>query len=73
MIHIGERIRQQLEHDGRSITWFAERICCSRANVYKIFERHSIDTQLLLRISAVLNHDFFADFSTDLGEGGDFD
>ncbi|MBD5240147.1 MAG: XRE family transcriptional regulator [Bacteroidales bacterium] len=56
-----ELLRQE-----RSVTWFANKICCSRTNVYKIFERDNIDVRLLYSISRVLNHDFFADISEEL-------
>lgn len=58
-IKIGAVIRQKIHDDGRTVSWFADKICCSRANVYKIFEKESIDTNLLIRISKVLNYNFF--------------
>lgn len=62
-VKIGNLIRQKLQDDGRTVSWFASKICCSRANAYKIFEKESIDTNLLLRISKVLNYNFFDVFS----------
>lgn len=59
MIHIGNIIQAELERQERTITWFANKLCCDRTNVYKIFKRSSVDTELLLRISNVLQHDFF--------------
>ena len=41
------------------MVWFARKLSYSRTNVYKIFEKPSIDTNLLLRISSILNYDFF--------------
>ncbi len=67
MIHIGERIREELRKDGHSIVWFAKELNCNRQNVYDIFKRRSIDTQLLHRISKILHHDFFSDCSANLG------
>ena len=61
-IHIGNKIETVLRQQGRNITWFAEQICCERTNVYSIFHRSSIDTELLLRISVVLNYDFFEEY-----------
>lgn len=46
-----------------SVQWLAERINCNRRNIYDIFQRPSIDTELLMRISKALDHDFFADIS----------
>lgn len=59
MIHIGEAIRDELLRQERGITWFARKLYCDRSNVYDIFRRKSIDTELLLRISVVLNFNFF--------------
>lgn len=66
MIHIGELIRQELIRQDRTPTWLAKKINCERTNVYDIFERASINTQLLSKISEVLNCDFFAIYSIDL-------
>ncbi len=62
---IGELIRQEFEKMPRSctVTWFARLLKCDRTNVYDIFTRQSIDTGLLMRISCILNHDFFADYT----------
>ena len=63
MIFIGPLIKAELERQERSVSWFARKIGCDRSTVYRIFQRASIDTQLLTTISDVLNHDFFADLS----------
>ena len=62
-IHIGEQIRKLLAKEGRSITWLAAKLNYERANIYKLLDRQSIDTDLLSRISIVLEHDFFACYS----------
>lgn len=67
-MHIGRNIRKKLKEDGHSVTWFAEQICCTRTHVYKIFNRSSIDTEVLIRICQVLNHDFFEDMSKEFNE-----
>lgn len=59
MIHIGERIKEELQQQGRSVSWFAGKLYCDRTNVYDIFKRQSLDTELLLRISIILRHNFF--------------
>ena len=59
-MHIGKLIREQVDRQGKSVVWLASQLSCSRTNIYKIYERPSIDTGLLLRISQVLNFDFFA-------------
>lgn len=63
MLHAGQLIEQTLRKQGRSVTWFATRLCCTRPNVYKIFRKENIDIYLLWRISDILEHDFFHDLS----------
>lgn len=65
MYHIGRHIREvfDLQPKTHNIEWFASQLNCKRANVYNIFNRRTIDTELLARISAILDHDFFRDLS----------
>lgn len=60
MVHIGEIIKAELSRQERSISWFARKLYCDRSNVYDIFKRKSIDTDLLMRILIILNHNFFS-------------
>lgn len=66
MKHIGELIRLELEKQERSISWLARKLSCDRAKVYRLFQKNSIDTYDLARISILLSHDFFADLSDSL-------
>lgn len=68
MIHIGHKIKEVFDAMPRryTVVWLAEQLHCTRPNVYDIFDRPTIDTALLEKISLVLNHDFFADLSADL-------
>lgn len=68
MTPIGTIIKEELERQERSVTWFARKLSCDRSNVYRLFQKNSIDTILLSRISVILNRDFFADFSDNLPE-----
>lgn len=61
--HIGNLIKAELARQGRSITWLANQLNCSRQNAYKIFRRKWIYTDLLLRICVILDYDFFKHFS----------
>lgn len=66
MIKMGQMVeevfrRYELEHEGCSVTWFAEQLHCDRRNVYDIFKRYTLDTQLLTQISLVLEYNFFDD------------
>ena len=58
-IHIGELIRKTLKEQGRSPSWLAEKLPCSRGNLYKIFKKSSINTELLQKIEDELNIGFF--------------
>lgn len=66
MLEIGTLIRQKLKERKRTIVWLAENLSCSRTNVYKIFDKRSIDTDYLLRISDILDYDFFQLYSDEL-------
>lgn len=66
MIIIGELIKERLHQQGKTVVWFARQLSCSRNNVYKIFRSNSIATQDLLRISKILEFDFFAIYSEEL-------
>ena len=56
-------IKEELEKQERSITWFARKLSCDRSNIYRLFQKESIDTNLLVRISILLGKDFFSDLS----------
>ena len=56
---IGELIREKLIEERRSAIWLAEKLCCHRSTVHKILNKSLIDTELLLRISLVLDFNFF--------------
>ena len=36
MVHIGTLIKEELRRQGRSVAWFARKLCCERTNVYSI-------------------------------------
>jgi len=65
-MQIGHEIHKELKRQERTVTWLARKLNCHRQNVYDIFQRQTIDTQLLLRISAILHRDFFQLYSAEL-------
>ena len=69
-IHIGSMIRHELRAQGRSVAWLSRTICLERSTIYKLFERDSIDIKMLMHLSVLLKHDFFADISERLFENG---
>ena len=64
-LHIGKRIKEVLERQGRTKVWFAKEISRTPAACYHIFQCPTIDTGLLEIISKKLHHDFFQDLSAD--------
>ena len=63
---IGLRIRKEVIRQGIPLGLFADMISVSRPNVYSIFARKVIDSDLLGRISIALNHNFFDDLADDI-------
>lgn len=65
MLNLGQLIQEELIKQERTPTWLARKIHCDRTNIYKIFQRESIDTTLLSHICEALNRDFFKELSED--------
>ncbi|MCD6018357.1 MAG: hypothetical protein K0S53_1478 [Bacteroidetes bacterium] len=63
-IHIGKRIKEELNRQNISVSDFAKKINRSRNVIYDIFERESIDTGLLNKIGKILCCDFFSLYSS---------
>ena len=68
-IHIGHLIREQLKADERSVSWLAREIHCTRNHVYKIFNKNTLDASLILRISKVMNFNFFQYYTMEYLKG----
>lgn len=67
-MHIGHLIEKELKSQERTVTWFAKQLNCDRTNIYNIFDRVTIDTELLIHISKVLNKDFFLVISKEINK-----
>ena len=65
-IHIGHIIQARLKTDQHSASWLAREIGCTRNHVYKIFNRPSLDADLILRISIVMSFNFFQYYSAEV-------
>ena len=57
--HLGKLIKAELKRQGRSITWLAAQIDCTRENLYQIFRNPWIHAETLFRIGKALDCDFF--------------
>ena len=69
---IGQLIKEELAAQERGVAWFSRKVHLDRSNVYRLFQKNSIDTDLLRRISIVLGRDFFAEYSRSLSEDHPF-
>lgn len=67
-MHIGNLIREKLNEEQKSVVWLAHQLSYSRTNVYKIFAKSSIDTQVLMRISQILHFNFFQLYSDEYNQ-----
>ena len=69
--HIGHLVKAVFDESGLTVAEFAKRIHCERTNVYKIFNRYTIDVALLVKISQALQHNFFVDVMNMSGLAAD--
>ena len=58
-LHLGNIVKAELTRQGRSITWLATQVGCSRENLCKVFRHKWIYTDLLFKICDALDCDFF--------------
>ena len=66
MIIIGKVIEEELRRQERTKVWLARQLGCNRTYLYSIFEKQSVDTDILLRLSRILGRDFFKLYSDEL-------
>ena len=67
-MHIGKRIKEDLEQRQKPVTWLAKEINCERTNVYNIFARKDINTALLAKIGIILEYNFFKEISDEFSK-----
>lgn len=60
-LHIGRLVKTVFERSGMTVSDFARQLNCERTNVYTIFKRRTIDVELLVNISKILEYNFFED------------
>ena len=71
MLPIGQLIKEELASQERTVSWFARKLHLDRSNVYRLFQKNSVDTDLLGRISLILDRDFFEEMSSNFRERRD--
>ena len=54
-----------MRKDQRSVSWLAREIHCTRNNVYKVFNKPSLDSNLILKISKAMNFNFFQYYTAE--------
>ena len=65
-MHIGKLIEEEVKRQGLTPNQFAGLISTSRTNVYHIFNRETIDMELLARISKALKRNFFVEMTAEM-------
>jgi transcriptional regulator with XRE-family HTH domain len=64
-IHIGQLIKEKVTEKRLSQEALGKMINTTKQNVGNIYKRRSIDTQLLLKLCVVLEHNFFEAFYSE--------
>lgn len=59
VVEIGQKIKEVFDNRNIRLTDFADELGTVRQNVYRIFKKRHLDTGLLLKISRVLDYNFF--------------
>ncbi len=70
-VEIGQKIKEVFDQRQMKLTDFADELGTVRQNVYRIFKKRHLDTGLLLKISQVLNHNFFQYYVSSPTESSD--
>ena len=60
-VHIGNMVRDELERQGKTVTWLAEQLNMQRPNCYRLLRSQSMNTDMLRLLSILLEHNFFAE------------
>lgn len=65
-LNLGETIRNRVDECGLSKAEFAKKLGIARQNIEKtVFQKHSLDTDLLCKISEILECNFFDYYKSD--------
>jgi transcriptional regulator with XRE-family HTH domain len=63
-VQIGARVQEVFESRNMKLSDLADQLGTVRQNVYRIFKKKDLDTGLLIKISEVLDHNFFHYYKT---------
>ena len=59
----GESVKRVLKEQERSEAWLARKVHCNPGNFNRILKKHSIDIDLLRRISIALGYNFITEYA----------
>lgn len=65
-VHIGKEIEKKTRERGMTVVGLSRELGCHRTNIYRIFGSPTVDTGVLLRLSVILQFDFFSLYADDL-------
>lgn len=65
-LHIGSMIKEKVAKSGIEMPRICKFLNCNQEDIIKMYESHSIDTEVLLRWSKLLQYDFFRLYSQHL-------
>ena len=63
-VQIGPKVQEVFESRNMKLSDLADQLGTVRQNVYRIFKKKDLDTGLLIKISEVLDHNFFHYYRT---------
>jgi len=69
-INAGQLVREVFKSTGLSVTELGKRVGTTRQNIYRIFDRKSIDSALLFRLGKAMSYDFYKHFSDYMSDEG---
>ena len=67
-INIGQLIKEEIDRQGQNRSNLALESHIERRQIYRIFKRKSIDTDVLFDLSIQLKYDFFKLYSDELAD-----
>jgi plasmid maintenance system antidote protein VapI len=67
-IHVGSLVRAELSRRHQTVTWLADQLGIQRTNCYRILSAQSVHTAMLERLSIAMQHDFFADCTSQINQ-----
>ena len=60
---IGKLIKEELQRQGKTSVWLANELGCHRTNIYKVYDRTTIDTGMLFHLMGGLTDQLMYELS----------